>query len=173
MPRRADWIHPKVRTRAFAIRVIVLFVVLAAAMHWVAGRYRVGVSDELVQSLNHSWFLIDTSQKVVGVGEYVVFRIDRDLPPWPKGSQFVKKVAGVAGDRVMVGVHATLVNGEPVVDALDLLEILKKPSGAFVREEVVAPESLFVVGERPHSYDSRYWGSVGLAQVIGRGYPLW
>ncbi len=167
------WVHPRARRPGFLINACVIGFVLLLAAGWFAGRYQVGISDEEVQSLRHTWFLIDTQDRTVDVGEYVVFRIGGNLPPWPAGTQFVKKVVGVPGDEVVVRENATLVNGAGVAGPLDLLARLDKPASDFEREEVVRENALFVVGENARSYDSRYWGTVSHTQIVGRGYPIW
>jgi len=167
------WLHPKARRPGFLLATLGIALVMFIGVGAFAKRFQIGISDEEVQSLSHSWFLIDTKNQTVPVGEYVVFRINRDLPPWPAGSRFVKKVAAVEGDVVVVSQHATTVNGEVVAGPLDLLTVLGKPATAFERSERVGASDVFVVGENAHSYDSRYWGNVGVGQIIGRGYPLW
>lgn len=167
------WLHPRARRPAFLIKAFVIGLVMLLAVGWFANRYQVGVSDEEVQSLRYTWFLIDTKDHSLGVGEYVVFRIGGNLPPWPAGTQFVKKVVAVPGDEVVVSEHATRVNGADVAGPLDLLVRLEKPASVFEREEVVRENTLFVVGENARSYDSRYWGLVSRSQIVGRGYPIW
>lgn len=82
----------------------------------------------------------------------------------PDGSDrvLVKRVIGVAGDRVAVRRGVFYVNGEPLEEPV-------APSVGFeVAERVVAPGSIWVVGDNPgQSLDSRAFGDVPLDQVRG------
>lgn len=173
MATARPWVHPRVRAPSFVMRVVVIGVLMLVGAHAFATRYQVGFSDEAIQSLAYSWFLIDTQERDIQRGEYAVFHIDRDLPPWKKGARFVKRVVGIAGDHVVVANTSTTVNGILVAGNLDLIEALQQPAAAFTRAEVLAPNTMFVVGEMPRSYDSRYWGVVHSHQIVGRGIPLW
>ncbi len=119
----------------------------------------------LVDRLTPSFFAI-------GRGSIIVFH-----PPFEGGSTsaFVKRVVGVSGDTVLIE------DGEVFVDGYRLREpylaggTRTDVSGG--RLEVhVRPGTVFVLGDnRPSSWDSRGFGLVPLANVIGLawlGYDL-
>jgi signal peptidase I len=94
-------------------------------------------------------------------------------------TKFIKRVIGVAGDTVARGPSNTiLVNGKPLT--------LPPPCGennAYARlapegppfETVKVPEgSLFVIGDNlDNSYDSRFFGVVGLDKVRGKALLIY
>jgi signal peptidase I len=121
-------------------------------------------------------------------GDIVVFHY-----PVDPAQHFVKRVIGVPGDRIRMINKQVLVNGVPLKEpyahftrpADDLfrdnfprLDVLSGPSGEWWIElqklvedgELIVPEGhYFVMGDnRDNSYDSRYWGFVPLANIIGR-----
>ena len=77
------------------------------------------------------------------------------------------------GDRVSVGPETVRINGARVGEGLALAGTLKRPPGDFLRDDVVPPGHLWVMGATADSFDSRYWGFLHEQQVIGRAYALW
>jgi conjugal transfer pilin signal peptidase TrbI len=65
------------------------------------------------------------------------------------------------------------INGAKVGEGLALAGTLKRPAQDFLRDDVVPPGHLWVMGATADSFDSRYWGFLPGGQVIGRAYALW
>ena len=98
----------------------------------------------------------------VARGEIVAFRHEAKVSG--ESQQYIKRVIGIAGDRVSID-HGTLrVNGVPVSESYV----------AFADErsypEVTVPAgAIYVLGDnRANSDDSRDWGFVPQSDVIGR-----
>lgn len=81
-------------------------------------------------------------------------------------------MAGLPGDRVTVTEQETRVNGVVVGVGLALAATVGRNPSSYVREFVVAPGQVFVMGRTLDSYDSRYWGAVQAPQLIGRASRL-
>jgi signal peptidase I len=121
-------------------------------------------------------------------GDIVVFHY-----PVDPAQHFVKRVIGVPGDRVRLVNKQVLVNGVPLKEpyahfdrpADDLfrdnfprLDVFSGPTPEWwvqLRKlvddgQLIVPEGhYFVMGDnRDNSYDSRYWGFVPQANIIGR-----
>jgi signal peptidase I len=130
-------------------------------------------------------------------GDVMVFRY-----PKPEGStdpdvDYIKRVIGLPGDRVGYFDKTVYINGEAVVQIdqekpLDLLhlstaevktELLGDVSHSIMinrsqdrREvELVVPEGhYFVLGDnRDNSNDSRFWGTVPEANLVGKAFFIW
>jgi signal peptidase I len=83
------------------------------------------------------------------------------------GGLFVKRVIGIAGDRVAIRDGAVYVNGrklrEPYADG---------PTDGAGRYDVPA-EHVFVLGDnRAQSCDSRVWGPLAVRRVVGVAYEI-
>lgn len=152
---------------------LVLLVVGSVAARVVTSRYRLGLSLERVQSLSSSHFIVDLHDTRLARGTYIAFYIPHALSAFfPSGTTFVKRIVGMPGDLVHVGVDATTVNGVKVAGALDGAKDLHIDPHSLVRTMVVPPGELFVVGTEPFSWDSRYWGTVPFHNVEGRAWLL-
>src|SRR3954454_22579405 len=90
-------------------------------------------------------------------GEIVVFDHPRE-----HGTNLIKRVVAVGGDRIEGHDGQVWVNGTPA-----------GPSTGFVALTVPS-DNLFVMGDnRGNSSDSRYWGFVPLGLVEGRAMFIW
>lgn len=102
-------------------------------------------------------------------GDVVVF----ESPSEPE-KDFIKRVMGVAGDRVMVKNGEVYRNGVVIDQGHYLDPSVTTHGGAFMKEgiEVVVPEgSYLVMGDnRDYSSDSREWGFVTKKGIIGKSF---
>ena len=106
-------------------------------------------------------------------GEMIVFSTN-GIPSLAPNEVFVKRVAGVPGDRLRIADGRLLVNGQPAifppsgakpVRYVNAGNFLRTPSEEFL----VPPQSYFVLGDNSiNSLDSRYWGVVPKANLRGK-----
>src|SRR5579863_4677569 len=89
----------------------------------------------------------------IGRGDIVVFRYPRD-----PSKSYIKRVIGMAGDRIRIDAGQVYVNGEPLDEEYVPSEYTDARS---YPEITVPPDSYFVLGDhRSMSNDSRDFGSV-------------
>ena len=94
-------------------------------------------------------------------GDIVVFR----YPPDPSKS-YIKRVIGVAGDRVIIDAGRVYVNGEQLDENYVPAEYIDQRS---FPEVVVPPNSFYVLGDhRSMSSDSREFGPVKDTFIYGK-----
>jgi signal peptidase I len=102
-------------------------------------------------------------------GDVVVFK----APPAPD-KDFIKRIIGVPGDTVMVKNGDVYVNGQKFDESSYLKPDVKTYNGAFLQEGqsvTVGQDEYFVMGDnRPESSDSREWGFVPQANMIGKSF---
>jgi len=88
----------------------------------------------------------------------------------------IKPVAAVGGDIVTVTPAGIFVNGKPVANTRPLASddagrtLHPFPAGTY---RLSRGELWLLAGRDPRSFDSRYFGAVPLANIIGVARPLW
>ena len=111
-------------------------------------------------------------------GDIIVFKYPQD-----ERRDFIKRIIGVPGDRVLIRGHTVIVNDEPLVEPY---RRVTQPS--FPRADppgycgysygceptTVPPDSYFVMGDnRDNSQDSRYWGFVRRDKIKGKAFLIY
>ena len=97
----------------------------------------------------------------IGRGDIVVFRYPRD----PQKS-FIKRVIGVAGDRVRIADGRVFLNGKMLVE--DYVPMAYEDVRSYP-EIIVPSDSYFVLGDhRSMSNDSRDFGAVNQSFIYGK-----
>jgi conjugal transfer pilin signal peptidase TrbI len=160
----------------FLVRAVVALLLVLGVGGYLAARFRLGYDDQAHQCLPpFRWFLIDRADRTARRGTLIAFAASgRQMGPYFRDGQvIVKRVAGIPGDRVEVGLNHVRVNDLPVGQGLALARTLLQPPSAFLRGEPVPAGHLWVMGATADSFDSRYWGFLPEGQVIGRAYALW
>lgn len=100
-------------------------------------------------------------------GALVAYRTDRAGAYFPPSQIMGKRVAAVAGDRIAVR-NLQLFLNDRAVGELGLCRRKYLAEYCADRDSVVAAGHVFLLADHPHSFDSRYWGSIPATQVIGR-----
>ena len=97
----------------------------------------------------------------IGRGDVVVFRYPRD-----PSKSYIKRVIGMAGDRIRIDAGEVYVNGQ----ALDEAYVPSEYTDARSYPEItVPPNSYFVLGDhRSMSNDSRDFGAVNQSYIYGK-----
>lgn len=105
-----------------------------------------------------------------------------------KGDRLIRKIAGLPGDLVVFSTGLHLVCPSQTKDNLDTCKEFKReaadrnnkkfpipfqPEDKTASEKLVIPEGqLYVYGTNSRSYDSRYFGLISKAQIIGKLSPI-
>ena len=84
----------------------------------------------------------------------------------------LKRVAGVAGDRICRFGGTVSINGRPAAfaHARDRAERALPRWHGCLR---LSPRQLFVLGTAAGSFDSRYFGIIDQSAIVGIAHPLW
>ena len=101
------------------------------------------------------------------LGDVVVFI----APPDPT-KDYIKRVIGLPGDKIMIRDGNVYLNGKLLDESAYLNSDVKTREGAFLSEGqtiTVPANEYFVLGDnRPESSDSRTWGFVPRANIVGK-----
>ncbi len=88
----------------------------------------------------------------------------------------IKPVAAIAGDVVSVGADGVAVNGAPIAGTAPLdRDTAGRPLQPLLpgRYAVATGEVWLVSGHIARSWDSRYFGAVATANILGLARPVW
>ena len=112
-------------------------------------------------------------------GDFVLVRIPKSIEKLaairgylPAGVPLIKRVAAVAGDDVRAFDGAIIVNGE-IVARRRKADRAGRSLPRWNECRALVQGEFFLLGDAPDSFDSRYFGPVASARVIGRLAPLW
>lgn len=158
----------------FAVRAGLALFVIAAAGLYLGTRFRIGIDSQVHKCLPpYSVWLIDRYDRAPARGGTFSFFAGFAMQPFfAPGQIVIKRVLGLPGDRVSVAPERTTVNAVSVGEGLKLATALRQPPQAFVRDEIVPAEAVWMMGGTSDSFDSRYWGALPVAQIRGRAYGL-
>ncbi len=159
--------------RVFALKAVILTVVLAVGFDMIARRYRLGIDWQVERCLPDTRVvLIDLRSGIPERGGLIAFRGQGLAPIFPDGTQMVKILVGLPGDLVEVSSARITVNGVEVAAGLALAERLGQPVERFARIFSIPDGHYFAVGRSADSFDSRYFGLIRDEQVIGQAWRL-
>ncbi len=104
-------------------------------------------------------------------GDVIVFKA-----PTGDGEEYIKRIIGLPGERISVKNGKVYINGKLLKEDY-IPEISPTFGGQFLQENEVftVPEgNLFVLGDnRPHSSDSRSWGTITNDKITGRAWVIY
>ncbi len=104
-------------------------------------------------------------------GDVIVFKA-----PTGDGEEFIKRIIGLPGERIAVRNGKVYLNGKELEEKY-IPEISPTYGGNFLTEAetFTIPEgNFFVLGDnRPHSSDSRSWGTITKDKITGRAWVIY
>jgi signal peptidase I len=103
-------------------------------------------------------------------GDIIVFRY-----PLNPNKDFVKRVVGLAGERIEIKDGLVLVNGRPLNEVYPTaLPGGDRACASNYGPETVPKDSVFVLGDnRCNSEDSRFFGFVPMGNIVGRALAVY
>jgi signal peptidase I len=103
-------------------------------------------------------------------GELIIFPF-----PGDPTQTFVKRIIGLPGDRISIQNKTVIRNGAPLIESYaEHRDNIIQPQRDNFQEVVVPDGSYFVLGDnRDRSLDSRFWGFVPKASVLGRPWLVY
>ena len=137
-------------------------------------RYEIGFSVQEAHCLHASLFLIDKWDTDVEKGDIVLFESAKKTGPFQVGDRILKLFVAGAGDNVQIEETYVVINGEETryVDMQPNLAVLNMTMDQFDTNIDIPSGQMFMLGETPESFDSRFWGTIDESQVIGTAYAI-
>lgn len=130
---------------------------------------------------HHNFFLIQKGQSV-GRGSLVAFIMQQDYAERVQpgrlhrdyadvGKRWMKRIVGVPGDHILVKDNEVYINGQSVGRGIGIDRYGQRIDLATLPETI--PEGQYYVAlPHPRSFDSRYYGLIRQADILGAVTPL-
>jgi len=143
-------------------------------------QYEVGAATSAAHCLYSSFFVIDKSDANLERNKLIVFKqtIHNDILPQANDQVWIKRLVGLPGDTISVELRKVTVtnsNGdtfEYALDATQLLQVINYSTSDITKTTTLSDGEIFLIGETPGSFDSRFWGPQNIKNIIGTGYAL-
>lgn len=154
--------------------MLLLMLFISAFFLYFCMRYTFAYNGSISDCLNTRFFLVDSWDKDIKRGDLAAFRMEKDNMLFEKGLKWIKLVGAEGGDTVKVTYDDMTVNGNIHynINLWYTLSKLKMDISEITPDVTLKPDELFMVGETPRSYDSRFWGPIQKKDIIGRAYAI-
>jgi signal peptidase I len=150
------------RRQIIAVVIAVLLPLLAGLCYYEFPRYRNG-SDAMEPTFHTGDLVYVRRGKAVSRGDLVAFH----APHEPK-TILMKRVIAVGGDVIAIKEGRVVLNGHAIEEPYR-----SNSSGDNFEARLVPPNAYFVLGDnREKSNDSRFFGSVPRASLIGKPFVV-
>lgn len=170
----------------YSLKCIAIVILFSCAFTWFKSNYRIGLDFQDVKCLpGYTVFLVDIKDKDLKKGTVYAFTAVGLDPFFKDGTLMAKRFMAGHGDRIKIEVETErladitinkypkiIINNEVVREGLPLAIELGKSEKDFAGSKTLTKDELWMLGDSPMSFDSRYWGTVNKTQVVGRAYPL-
>lgn len=107
-------------------------------------------------------------------GDIIVFRYPRD-----EGRDFIKRVIGVPGDKLMITKKQVLINDRLLNESYAVHADPNVQDGSLSPRDdygplIIPPGKYFMMGDnRDHSMDSRFWGLLDEGKIRGKAFIIY
>lgn len=180
---------PRTRLRLltdYAVTLVLAIIVALLAQTYLVKPFRVP-SESMASTIQKGErVLVDRASfhfRSIHRGDVIVFRVPPDVSLYP----LLKRVVGLPGDTLSISGDRLYVNGRPLnelylrhadgsVAPTEPAETYGESSSpwSLTTPYTVPPGRYFVMGDnRTNSNDSRYWGTVARADIIGRVFAVY
>jgi conjugal transfer pilin signal peptidase TrbI len=158
----------------FIKQLLIAIVFFGGSTIYFKERYYIAIDTQLEPCLYATVFLVDKWDKNFMPGELMVFDFHLNSPVLKQGDDVVKVVAGMPNEEVNYDGQTVSVEGRKTVNT-DIREGMDRLGVQFAENSKLelGDGEYFLVGQRPLSFDSRYWGAVKDKQIIGKAYAIY
>lgn len=169
LPTLDQWKYAAGTLRSHARRRWWLYVLAGAGFAYSMNHYRIALN--MSDSLPESMYLVVLDSKPTAVGDFVAFEWQRNMF-YRRDWTFVKRVAGVAGQKVTLQGRQVFIDGKPVGYAKP--RSLRGEPLSPIKEGVIPEGYVYAQAPHPDSLDSRYevTGLIQTARVVGKAYAI-
>jgi len=153
--------------------IVLLMSLVVLAFCYFAMRYTIAFNVAISDCLNSRIFLVDTWDKQLYETQLVAFTMTIDTPYYETGGTWVKKVAALGPQSVVVSQDAVITDNHVYALSTDyVLEKIGQHPSELTPLWRLTDGEVFMVGETLTSLDSRFWGPIKDKDIVGRAYAI-
>ncbi|BBM67918.1 hypothetical protein VA249_45640 (plasmid) [Vibrio alfacsensis] len=120
-----------------------------------------------------SVYLLKRDFEQIEVGKIYTFKASGMTPFFADGTLITKYAAAASGDQIVQNEQGVFINDQQIIDGYPLSEKIGVPSSSFFKSYQVNQDEVFFTAPSSKSFDSRYWGTVEVNNIVGEAIPLW
>lgn len=153
--------------------MLMLFVLMFAFALYFTDRYTIAFNGANSDCLNSRAYLIDKWDSTFTNDQLIAFTMNVENGIHKKGTTWVKKVAGIPGQKVFVTHEDVIVENKryPLTTSY-VLGKLNKDFDSVKNSWELGKNDIFMIGETITSFDSRFWGPIQKNDVVGKAYAI-
>lgn len=165
--KREPWLR-------FALKFVITGMLIVGTGYALASRFSIAYDPQIASCFyDHRVFLIDKRNNQLERGAIYAFSAKGLDPFFDDGTAMAKILVGLPGDEILITAEGVIsVNGDVVGDGFMHSAALDMVPEDFAGRTTLAANTYWFMGETPESFDSRYWGTVKMEQIIGRAHPI-
>ncbi len=166
---RSTRMHPRLRSiLGWVVFLVIVVLVSTGTRAYAIQTYYVPTPSMTPTLMPGDRIIVNKLSSTIHRGDIVVFR---DVPADKGGPPvLVKRVIGLPGETISSVGATVLINGKPLAEPWlpPLTGICTEPAEN-IKTTKIAPGHYFMMGDcRGDSGDSRYWGTLPAANIIGK-----
>jgi conjugal transfer pilin signal peptidase TrbI len=167
-------VRKKESWRRFGTKAVLVTIAILLFFTWFVANYRITYDPQATRCIpEYRVYLVDLNDKEIVKGGLYSYSARKMQPYFADGTKMIKYIKAVPGDTVEVRPDTSIyINNQYSGFGLELAEELGLDKSKFVGKGVLKDGEYWFLGNGERTYDSRYWGAVKEAQVLGRAYAL-
>lgn len=121
----------------------------------------------------YSVYLVKKHIDHIEKGKIYTFRAKNLTPFFDDNTLITKYAVALEGDEIVQNERGVFVNSQQYGSSYPLIDTLNIAEAELFKAYKVAKNNIFFYAPAERSFDSRYWGTANVDQVIGEAIPLW
>jgi len=154
------------------VKALFIVIILALVGMYIPQKISVTLTPSLDKRVFYLSSIDKSTEKYIGKGTYVMFEFQSELFNNGKSIKAIKKVGCSAGDKLDIKyINHYYCNGVFLGVAKEKSK-KGEPVENFKFVGIIPDKKIFVIGDHPDSYDSRYFGFLETKDVKAIAYPI-
>ncbi|GAD75298.1 hypothetical protein VAZ01S_023_00650 [Vibrio azureus NBRC 104587] len=120
-----------------------------------------------------SVYLLKRKYGQIEHGKIYTFKAKGMTPFYQDNMLITKYAVGLPGDEVIQNAKGVFINNERITDGYPLIDKLGVEQADLYKSYRLKDNEVFFIAPAERSFDSRYWGTADINEIVGEAIPLW